>query len=320
MESAYAGRVGADPERERLVRVAWFYYRDNLTQAQIADRLHVSRPTVARLLERARATGVVTIDIDTSDVGGLELSRSLQQKYGLQEVLVVPQLGPSVSGEVTNARVAQEAAQYLSRLLHPGVTVGVGWGDTVRRTLLNLRRASLTGVTFATLTGGIDAYTANVPGAENDSLSALSANVRFVPSPLLASSAAVAAALRREKSVTSVLELAASADVTLIGIGGANANATILQHGIVTEAQIRGYQRRGAVGDIIGEWYDAQGRVLAIDMQKVRIGIAISGLRTMKRVIAAAGGADKLEAIRGAMAGGYVDVLITTEDVAWGLV
>jgi lsr operon transcriptional repressor len=305
-----------DTERERLVRVAWYYYRDNLTQAQIADRLHVSRPTVARLLERARQAGVVTIDIDTSGFGGLELSQRLRDKYGLQEVAIVPRLGPSVSGEVTNSRVAREAAQHLSRYLRPGVVVGVGWGDTVRRTLALLHRASLSGVTFATLTGGIDAYTANVTGEGNDNLSV---NVRFVPSPLLASSPAVADALRRERSVTSVLELAQSADVTLIGIGGATPNATILQHGIVTEAQIRDYQHRGAVGDIIGEWYDERGRVLAIDMQKVRIGIAISELRSMKKVIAAAGGLDKLTAIRGALAGRYVHVLITTEDVAWAL-
>ena len=304
----------SDTERERLVRVAWYYYRDNLTQAQIADRLHVSRPTVARLLERARQVGVVSIEIDTSGFGGLELSQRLRDKYGLQEVVIVPRLGPSVSGEVTNSRVAREAAHYLSRYLRPGTVVGVGWGDTVRRTLLLLQRSTLSGVTFATLTGGIDAYTATGDGNGHPAV-----NVRFVPAPLLASSPAVADALRKERSVTSVLELAQSADVTLIGIGGANANATILQHGIVTEDQIRDYQHRGAVGDIIGEWYDERGRPLAIDMQKVRIGIAISELRSMTRVVAAAGGLDKLTAIRGALAGRYLHVLITTEDVAWAL-
>lgn len=306
----------ADGDRERLVRVAWYYYRDNLTQAQIAERLHVSRPTVARLLERARQSGVVTIDIDTSDIGGLELSLHLQQEYGLEEVVVVPQLGSSLSGEVTNSRVAQQAAQYVGRFLRPGVTVGVGWGDTVRRTLLALRRSTLTGVTFATLTGGIDVYMGNVGGAEGDNLAV---NVRFVPSPLLASSPEMADALRQEKAVTSVLELARSADITLIGVGGAIPNATVLEHGILTERQLLDYQQLGAVGDIIGEWYDEHGRTLAIDMQRVRIGLEISELRSMSKVVAAAGGLDKVEAISGALAGGYLDVLITTEDVALAL-
>lgn len=305
-----------DGDRERLVRVAWYYYRDNLTQAQIANRLHVSRPTVARLLERARQSGVVTIDIDTSHVGGLELSLHLQEKYGLEEVVIVPQLGSALSGEATNSRIAQQAAQYLGRFLRPGVTVGVGWGDTVRRTLLALRRSTLTGVTFATLTGGIDVYMGNVGGAEGDNLAV---NVRYVPSPLLASSPEMADALRQEKAVTSVLELAQSADITLIGVGGAIPNATILEHGMVTEAQLLDYQQRGAVGDIIGEWYDEHGCTLASDMQRVRIGLEISELRSMTKVVAAAGGLDKIAAISGALAGNYVDVLITTEDVASAL-
>jgi len=191
--------------------------------------------------------------------------------------------------------------------------VGVGWGDTVLRTLLALRPESLKGMTFATLTGGIDAYTMKVNGTSNNGLAEF---IRFVPSPLLASSPEMAAMLRMERAVTSVIDLAKSADATLIGIGGAIPNATILQNGVVTEEQLYDYQIKGAVGDILGEWYDQRGRVLAVDLQKVRVGIAIRDLRSMRNVIAVAGGIDKLDAIRGALAGEYIDVLVTTEDVA----
>jgi lsr operon transcriptional repressor len=306
-------RDDAQAEREKLVRVAWYYYRDNLTQAQIATRLHVSRPTVARLLERARSTGIVTIDIATSGIGGFELSRTLRERFDLDEVVILPTAGDSVSGEVTNSRLGSEAAQYLRRYLSPGATIGVGWGDTVLRSLLALNRSSLNGVTFATVTGGIEAYTRKVSGATNNGISDF---IKFIPAPLLASNPSVANALRSEQAVTSVLELARFADATIVGIGAAMPTATILQNGIVKEQQIRDYQAKGAVGDIIGEFYDRHGRVLATDLQKVRVGIAIRELRAMKNVIAVAGGSDKTAAIHGALAGGYVDVLITTEDVA----
>lgn len=318
MSTGYTRRpVADDGEREQLVRVAWYYYRDNLTQAEIAQRLHVSRPTVARLLERARQTGIVTIDINTAGVGGLELSADLRSRYRLKDVVIVPQLGRVASGEVTNGRIARAAAQYLRRYLVPGGVIGVGWGDTVLRTLLTLPRQQLSGVTFATLTGGIDAYTTRVSGAENAGLSDF---IKFVPSPLLASSPQIAHVLRQERAVTAVLELAKSADATLIGIGGAIANATILQNGVVTESQLYDYQLKGAVGDILGEWYDERGRVLAVDLQKVRVGIEIRELRAMKNVIAVAGGIDKVAAIKGALEGEYLDVLVTTEDVARELV
>lgn len=317
MSGTFGRAAESDAEREQLVRVAWYYYRDALTQAEIAERLHVSRPTVARLLERARQTGIVTIDIDTTGVGGLELSGALRSRYGLHDVVIVPQVGRAISGETTNTRLARAAAQYLRRYLVPGGVIGVGWGDTVLRTLLSLPRQQLRGMSFATLTGGIDAYTTQVSGASNSGLSDF---IRFVPSPLLASSPQIAQVLRQERAVTSVLDLARSADATLIGVGAAIANATILQNGVVTEAQLYDYQLKGAVGDILGEWYDERGRVLAVDLQKVRVGIEIRELRAMKNVIAVAGGIDKVAAIKGALGGDYVDILVTTEDVARELI
>ena len=306
-----------DSEHQKLVRVAWLYYRDNLTQAEIAQQLHVSRPTVARLLERARQTGIVTIDIDTTGAGGLELINALREKYHLRDVVIVPDLGEAASAEVSNTRLSIEAAQYMRRFLQPGAVIGVGWGDTVLRTLLALSPSSLNGVSFPTITGGIDAYTTKVSGTTNNGISNY---IRFVPAPLLASSPAIASALRSERAVTSVLDMARASDVALIGIGGAIASATILQTGVVTERQIRDYQRRGAVGDILGEWYDEHGRVLAVDLQKIRVGLSISELRTMKHVVGVAGGIDKLAAIHGALMGGYLNALITTEDVAHGLI
>jgi lsr operon transcriptional repressor len=74
-----------------------------------------------------------------------------------------------------------------------------------------------------------------------------------------------------------------------------------------------------AVGDIVGEWYDAQGEVLRTDIQGLRVGLSITELRTMPNVVAVAGGIDKASAIAGALAGGYADVLVTSEDVAKAL-
>lgn len=311
-----AGRE--DPiERERLVRVAWYYYRDDMTQAQIAAKLSVSRPTVARLLERARSSGIVTIEIDTSGSGGMELSSALREKYGLQDAVVVPQIGSAPSGDDTNSRVALEGAHYLRRFLKPQAVVAVGWGDTVLRTLLRLRRQDLEGVTLATLTGGIDAYTTVVTGERNNGISEF---IRFVPAPLLASNPSIARALRRERAVIEVVELARGADATLIGIGGAIPRATILQNGLITEAELENYRRQGAIGDILAQWYDDQGRILEMGHEKSRVGISIDELRTMPNVVAVAGGVDKTDAIHGALRGDFVNVLITTEDVARGLV
>lgn len=304
----------ADGERETLVRVSWMYYRDGLTQAAIAERLHVSRATVARLIDRAKRAGVVTIDIDTSGVGGIELASALRSRYDLDDVVIVPQVVSAPSGETTNTHLATEAAQYVRRYLTPGAVIGVGWGDTVLRTLLALRGGLLGGVTFATLTGGIDAYTARLHGTNG-----VAERIRFVPSPMVASTPEVAVMLRREKAVNVVIDLARHADATLIGIGAASGDATISQNGLVTPEQIAEYRARGAVGDILAEWFDENGRVLDLDLERLRVGVHINDLRGMRNVVGVAGGIDKIEAIRGALRGGFLNVLITTEDVARAL-
>jgi Transcriptional regulator, contains sigma factor-related N-terminal domain len=314
--SASAGQPPVEDD-ELLVRVAWYYYKDNLTQAAIAERLSVSRATAARLLERARARGIVKIDINTEALGAFHLSGRLKERYGLQDVLVVPRLESDTSAGVTNTRVAQAGAQYLRTCLRPGTVLGVGWGDTVVRTLIALSRESLDGVRLATLTGGIDAYLRTLAaGSTNGVLE----RIDIIPAPLLASSAHIAEALRAESTVRSVMDRAREADVALIGIGGALPDATAVYHGLVTTEQLQDYIAKGAIGDILGEWYDERGEVLAIDLQPIRIGLSIRALRDMTKVVAVAGGVAKTPAIRGALHGGYVDVLVTTEDVALALV
>ena len=51
--------VGRWSSEELLLRAAWFYYKDELTQDEIAKRLSVSRASVGRLIDRARKVGLV---------------------------------------------------------------------------------------------------------------------------------------------------------------------------------------------------------------------------------------------------------------------
>ena len=50
-------------EQDALARVTWLYHHRNLTQAQIAQELGLSRPTIGRLLRQAAATGLVTVSL-----------------------------------------------------------------------------------------------------------------------------------------------------------------------------------------------------------------------------------------------------------------
>src|SRR5689334_17379112 len=81
------------PEDLRLaLRAATLYYLDGLTQAEIASRLGVSRPTAGRLVARAKAKGLVRIEVvvppDMRDDLHADEERELEHRYGLTEAVV----------------------------------------------------------------------------------------------------------------------------------------------------------------------------------------------------------------------------------------
>src|SRR5271155_3041122 len=83
-------REGRSNSEELLLRVAWFYYKDELTQDEIAKRLSVSRASVGRLLDRARRVGLVSINLNAEYLDAFELSAELRRVFDLSEALVVP--------------------------------------------------------------------------------------------------------------------------------------------------------------------------------------------------------------------------------------
>jgi lsr operon transcriptional repressor len=86
--------------------------------------------------------------------------------------------------------------------------------------------------------------------------------------------------------------------------------------GYLNPADVRGLRERGVVGDILGQFFDADGNVVELPIHDRRIGIGLSDLVHIRKVVGVAGGLHKTEAILGALHGGFLDVLVTNELVA----
>src|ERR1700691_1455531 len=128
------GRAEAPGSEKLLLRVASFYYKDELTQDEIAKRLSVSRASVGRMLDRARRVGLVTINLNADHLNAFEVSRQLRATFGLAEALVVPDhQAEHGDHQALNTRLGLGGAQFMSTHLRPAGTLGVGWGETVRR-------------------------------------------------------------------------------------------------------------------------------------------------------------------------------------------
>jgi lsr operon transcriptional repressor len=311
-QDAREGRSGSE---ELLLRVAWFYYKDELTQEEIAKRLSVSRASVGRMLDRARKVGLVSINLNADHLDAFEVSRQLRKTFGLSEALVVPD---HVSGEgdrsALNARLGRGGAQFMSTHLRPGGTLGVGWGDTVSRVIASTSFGAVGPVRMVSLTGGVDAYLAAFLSSKGDGAGEgelTSATV--IPTPIVASTPELAAALKAEPSIAQVLKQACGVEQAIVGVGTPTADATIVQMGYLEADDVRALRDQHVVGDILGQFFDAAGQVVKLPIHDRRIGIELSDLAQIPKVVGVAGGLHKVEAILGALRGGYLDVLVTNE-------
>jgi lsr operon transcriptional repressor len=136
---------------------------------------------------------------------------------------------------------------------------------------------------------------------------------------MLVSSPEVAETFRAEAAVGEVLELARGAAVTLTGMGAAVPGGSAVRAGVTTDEEVAEFAARGAVGDTMGEWFDVEGRAVPTPWTTQRVGLTLDELRGMSNVVGVAGGAEKVDAIRGAVVGGLIDVLVTDEPAAQAL-
>src|SRR2546429_7102929 len=155
MPESGPGSTGRWSSEELMLRAAWYYYKDELTQEEIARRLSVSRASVGRLLDRARKVGLVSINLNAEYLDAFELSGELRRTFGLAEALVVPDDEKEPTDHHTlNARIGLGGAQFMSTHLRPGGSLGVGWGETVSRVIAATNFGAVGPVHMVTLTGG----------------------------------------------------------------------------------------------------------------------------------------------------------------------
>ncbi len=114
--------------------------------------------------------------------------------------------------------------------------------------------------------------------------------------------------------------MAKLANYSLVGVGEMSAETTLISTGYISLADVGILHRKGAVGNIVGQFLDIEGNIIDCDLHKRIVAFPIEELRQMKNVIGVAGGKDKTEAILGALHGKFIKVLITDEETATSII
>lgn len=288
-------------------KAAWYYYMEDSTQAQIAEVMGVSRAKVIRLLEEARAQGIVQFSFRKNDSQRVSVEQLLIDRFGLKDAFVVP---TPLDSSAINQSIAQGAAHYVSDHLREDGYLNIGYGDTVSRMLGVLAKNREESLNVVSLTGGVSYYLPTV------GTTAYSMHLFLTPSPLVVSSRQVRDALLDEKSLQDVSTMTEYADMSVVGIGAAVEGATVLRNGILNEGELTVLKMQGAVGDVLNHFMDKDGNLIQTEIEDRVISTDLDKLRQLKNVVGVAGGKDKVTAIKAVLNGGYLNVLITDSDTA----
>lgn len=296
-----------------LVRVAQRYYEQGLTQAEIGDVEHLTRWKIGRLLEEARAVGIVRINIVHPQARRGPIEAEIQRRFGIRECVVVP----SVDGNPLKA-VGRAAADFLQRLGPDLRTLGVSWGNTIDAAAEALPRDWNHGVEIIQINGSVSRSI--TPTAAVNAVNAIATKgngrVTLLPVPAIVEHAVTRSALEAEAFVAETLQRAADADALLFSLGVLDDESVLVRSGAVTEAELLRLRAANACGDVLGHFLDSASGIADADLEARVIGLGLDDLAGARCSIGVAGGHRKADIIRAALRRGILDVLVTDEDTA----
>lgn len=313
--------LSADRER-LLVKVSRFYYEHELTQSQISERLRLSRQKVQRLLKEAHQAGIVQITIRPVIGAFPELERKLEDRFGLQESVVI-ETTDFYDQFVVAREVGVGAADYLRRVVQSQDSLVISWGGSLLGLVNALsggsRRADLDGIRVIQGLGGLGDPNKEVHAADLTRRLAqvFGGEAVLLPTPAVAGTRKARDTYIEDPFVSNVLEQAKSANLAVMGIGAPRLDSILIREGrIVTEQDLETLKNNGAVGDINLRFFDENGKLVQSNFDRRVIGLTLDEIKRIERVIGVAGGAAKVSAIRGALAGRLLDVLVTDQITA----
>jgi DNA-binding transcriptional regulator LsrR (DeoR family) len=306
---------GIDRDIELMTRVASQYYLEGMTQEAVACSLRLSRPTVGRLLDRARATGIVEITVNVHPDISLQVEADLVSAFRLDHVLLV---NDQTEEAAQRASAARAAAGFLKRRLSDRDVVAVGMGRNVGAVPEFVGTTPPRAATFVSAIGGSPLVDTGVNPNEicRRLAETFAGGAEGLYAPAYAETTAVRDAFINHDDVRDVLARARAADIALVGIGNARDDSAVVRMGCFSAPDMRRLRDRGAVGDIFGSFFDTDGHEVADGIGDRVVAMGRADLVAVPCVVAICSERDKGEAILGALRSGMVNVLVTNLSTA----
>jgi DNA-binding transcriptional regulator LsrR (DeoR family) len=293
--------------------VARRYYFDGASKSDIAAELDLSRFKVARLLDQARASGLVRIELDYRGEINLDLSARLSTALGLRHCVVID--SPEVDDALLRANLGRAGAGLLTEILDADDVLGLAWA----RTLMEMRGAltRLVPCAVVQMTGALSRPDVDESSIElvRDVARISGGPASFFYAPMILPDAATARTLRTQPEIARAMSRFPNLTTAVVGLGAWQQGQSTVADA-VSERERQELHELGVRAETSGILLDGDGNSVTAPLTERIIGIDGAQLRAVPEVIAIVYGTSKAGAVRAAVRGGIVTSLVTHASMA----
>lgn len=316
--------MGQIDETRLMVRVGRMYYERDASQSLIAEQLGLSQASVSRLLKRAREEGIIRISVAVPEGVYSGLEEKLIERYHLRDAIVVDTV-PDDDEKVITRELGTAAGYYIESVIKPNDIVGISsWSSTLLAVVDAMHPVPRKpDIRVLQILGGVGNPSAEAHATHLTSRFAdlVGGKAVFLPAPGIVGSEAARQVLLDDFYVHEAIELFNQVTFALVGIGAVQPSSLLAASGnIFSEEEQRLLASYKAVGDILLRFFDGDGKLVRTFLDNRVVSMSLEQLRKVDRAIGVAGGRRKFDAIRGALRGRWINILITDRFTAEQLV
>jgi len=293
-----------------LLRSVYLFYREKMNIQTIGQKLGISRFRVSRYLKEAEEKGIVKIEINDDRMFYETLACELEEKYSVGKVIIVP-VTSSMDEDLVRKMVGEKCAEFLGSA-GKDISIGITWGRTIAHMVESIKDSALSVRRIVEMTGGLGMVHADVPTSTLASIFAkkLLTYCYQMSSPIIVSSVDIGKSLKSDKSIRTTLDMSKESDIAICGIATLDKSSSLYRAGLIDEDDLTSLKKKGAVGSILGRFFDGEGQEIDSDFRERAISIGFDEFRNIPERIFLAGGWRKVECVRGLLKGGLATTII----------
>ncbi|MFN8499167.1 MAG: sugar-binding domain-containing protein [Anaerolineae bacterium] len=305
---------------ELLAKVAGLYFEEGRSQSDIALQTGYSRSMISRFLAEARELGVVEIRVNYPLARRTDLEGELEGALGLKVVRILR--SGTLSYTQMLRRVGSLAARLVEEIIYDGMTIGLSWGTGLWETVTAIRAGAAANCRVVQMIGALGTADTEIDGPELARRLArlLIGHYSTLPAPLIVDDEQTRQGLMAGRRLQRLFDVFKEIDLALVGVGTvAPERASLLRAGYLDTEQLEALQAGGAVGDVCAIHFTRAGELLDTPLTRCVVGIDAATMRRIPLRLGIAGGQFKSRPIIGASRAGLINMLVTDEVAAIGI-